>query len=519
MNDRRVLLAALLSAVFLMAYAQLMAQKTPPRPAHSSAVQSPAVLQPAPEPVTAYLLEKEEVAQIESESLAAEIGLSSGDIRAITLKQFKDEHGTGTLTVSGYLPILHIRSAAGELSSWKLLRSEHDIVEFQAVDQKGITYHIIYRLELSNPIVNIELSSTDSTKNNDIVLVSSWKKCDSLGQRYNSLEALSLTKLLSGKNSYKRFHPGKKEPINVPRGTSQLVFSERYFCQIIKPRSGSLDATILPANGEPESVLAATIAPVTVGISAGPANAHAFEIYFGPRDYFRLKQSHLEDAFPIGIIGQIGLILLTILSWIAGLTKNYGVAIIVFSILVTGVTAPFTLMGIRSMKRMQELKPKVDQLMAKHKGDPKRANQEVFQLYKTHRVSPLGGCLPMLLPMPIFIALFNAISHFIELRGQSFLWITDLSLPDRFARFPFSVPFLGNEFHLLPVIMAGAMYLQSRMSQRNMPSDPNNPAAAMMSGPLMSVIFGVMFYQFQSGLVLYWLMNSLASIALYRLAK
>jgi YidC/Oxa1 family membrane protein insertase len=134
-------------------------------------------------------------------------------------------------------------------------------------------------------------------------------------------------------------------------------------------------------------------------------------------------------------------------------------------------------------------------------------------------VSPLSGCLPMLLQLPIFLALFQAISHYVELRGKAFLWVDDLSLPDRIATLPFSIPLLGDEINLLPVLMAFAMFIQQRASQKNMPTSGANPSMKLMSGPLMAVVFGVMFYQVPSGLVLYWLTNSLISLAWYRFAK
>jgi YidC/Oxa1 family membrane protein insertase len=161
----------------------------------------------------------------------------------------------------------------------------------------------------------------------------------------------------------------------------------------------------------------------------------------------------------------------------------------------------------------------IDRLMAAHKNDSPRGNKEVFALYKQHRVNPLSGCLPMLLQMPIFIALFQAISHFIELRGRSFLWIRDLSLPDRLAKLPVSLPLLGGDLNILPLVMAAAMYIQTKTSQGGMASDQTNPTAKMMSGPTMSIVFGLMFYQFPSGLVLYWLTNSLMSMVWYRLVK
>jgi len=233
-----------------------------------------------------------------------------------------------------------------------------------------------------------------------------------------------------------------------------------------------------------------------------------------------LKKAGLEEAFPIGLLGQVGLILLLFLNWIAGITKNYGVAVVLFSVLVTLSMSPLTLMSMRSMKNMQKLKPKVDKILAQHKDDQMKANQEIFALYREHKVSPLSGCLPMALQMPIFIALFQAMSHFIELRGRPFLWAKDLSLPDRLAQLPFSLPLIGRDFNLLPIIMAAAMYIQTSASQKNMASPgTDNPATKMMSGPLMPLLFCLMFYNFPAGLVLYWLTNSLLSLAFYRLVK
>src|SRR3989338_10176535 len=157
----------------------------------------------------------------------------------------------------------------------------------------------------------------------------------------------------------------------------------------------------------------------------------------------------------------------------------------------------------------------MDKIMAKHKDSPQKANQEVFALYKQQRVSPLSGCLPMLLQMPIFFALFQAISHYVELRGKGFLWISDLSLPDRVAKLPFSIPFLGPELNLLPIIMALVMFFQQKASQQNMPTGSTNPGMNLMSGPFMAVLFGFIFYQFPSGLVLYSLTNSLMSLVWY----
>ena len=276
----------------------------------------------------------------------------------------------------------------------------------------------------------------------------------------------------------------------------------------MKPLTGTMSVSLVPS---PEGT-AAFIAKATAMPDLSGRISYTANLYLGPQDYFRLSRAKFAQAIPVGAIGQIGLIFLMLLSWIGKLTGNYGVAIILFSCLVSCITAPFTLMSLKSMKKMQELKPQIDRIMAANKEDKTSQNKEVFALYKQHRINPLSGCLPMLLQMPIFIALFQAISHFIEFRGESFLWIRDLSLPDRLAKFPISLPVLGGDLNILPIIMAVAMYAQTKISQGNMASDQTNPTAKMMSGPTMSIVFGFMFYQFPSGLVLYWLTNNVLTL-------
>ncbi len=120
----------------------------------------------------------------------------------------------------------------------------------------------------------------------------------------------------------------------------------------------------------------------------------------------------------------------------------------------------------------------------------------------------------MLIQMPIFFSIWSAISHVIELRGQPFLWIKDLSLPDRLARIP-----PGLDLNILPILMAAAMFFQTKLSQQQVPQSGTNDIAKMMSGPLMPIMFGVMFYGLPSYLVLYWLINSLTTLAFYQFAR
>lgn len=517
MTERRVLLASVLSALFLALYARVLAGRPAPGNSTRQLVHKTSSMPTAP-PGETFIqpIVQEYVVSIESDDLHLEIGVDSGAVRLARLKKFSGASKDSPLVVRSEAPLISTRIDGTE-RSWKLIKHDRSEAIFESVDQDRTKYyHISYHLDEHNPLIYITLESenTEGTSETNLDLI--WTKADQLSDRYNRLEAYVLAQSQQGKMTYKRYPAAgktiKQIYTNVPRGTALFSLSERYFCLCTRAEPNPREAKLFPFHQG------------TIGLQLGlvpkvaSENKHRYSavVYLGPRDYFYLKRAGFEEAFPVGSLGQIGLILLSLLGAIAKAIHNYGLAIIVFAGLVTAMTAPFTLTSMRSMKKMQELKPKVDKIMAQHKDDSKRTNQELFALYKEHRVSPLSGCLPMLLQMPIFIALFQAISHFVELRGKTFLWIKDLSLPDRMALIPVSLPLVGKELNALPIIMAIVMYLQTKWSQQGMPKDGAAASASALSGPLMPILFGVMFYQFPAGLVLYWLSNSLFSLLMYR---
>ena len=519
MMEKRVLLAFLLSALFLAWYGQHISRSmgtAPPAPTASAQSGERPALPPEPAELVLKPLSDEESLILESASLQVEVGQTSGAIRKIVLKGFQDTAKQEPLRIGGELPVLEFAVEHMPLTGTAEQRAP-DSAEFNGKDSSGNDYHISYSLK-GDQGANIAFRATtlsQQTANKVVTIISSWEKADELSGQNNALELFLVTQQPGGKLKHAKHNGPFRSVKNVPRGTSWFSLSERYLCQSLKLSAPATELRLLPSPGETIAVEAS----VPLADLAGSGGEQRVTLYAGPRDYFYLKKAGFEGAFPIGILGQIGLALLVLLSGLSKLVHNYGLGIILFAGLVTGAMAPFTIMSYRSMKKMQELKPEMDRVMAKHKDDPKRAQQEVFALYKQHRVSPMSGCLPMLLQMPIFIALFQAISHYVELRGQGFLWIRDLSLPDRLAQLPVALPVIGHDLNVLPVVMAGAMFLQSRISQKSMPTDQNNPMAKAMSGPFMSIVFCFMFYQFPYGLVLYWLTNTLMSMLWYRVAR
>lgn len=219
-----------------------------------------------------------------------------------------------------------------------------------------------------------------------------------------------------------------------------------------------------------------------------------FTLYMGPKDTPEMEKfgHHLEDALDLPL-ETIALPLLALLRWFFGLTGNYGVAIILLTIVVRAALFPLTYKGMVSMKRMQKLQPRMTALRDKYKNDRERMNREMMALYKRAKVNPLGGCLPILLQLPIFFALYGALAGAIELRHAPFmLWINDLSAKDG--------------LYITPILMGGSMMLQQKLS----PTTPDPMQARLLMW--MPAVFTVFMLAFPSGLVLYWFTSNLLSI-------
>lgn len=240
----------------------------------------------------------------------------------------------------------------------------------------------------------------------------------------------------------------------------------------------------------------------------------SFTWYVGPLDMKSLKAFGvgLEKTIDLGRLRVLSVGILWLMVWMERFIPNYGVVIIILSLLTKLLFYRLTHKSFKAMKDMQRIQPKLKEIQEKYKGDRDRQNKEVMKLYKEAGVNPLGGCLPLLLQMPVFFALYAVLSNTIELRNAPFVsWINDLSAPDTLFSWAPAIPIIGSEFHLLPILMGGAMLYQSKMG--GSPTGEAVPAAqTKMMTYLMPVIMMVFFYTMPSGLVLYWLVNNVATI-------
>jgi YidC/Oxa1 family membrane protein insertase len=272
-------------------------------------------------------------------------------------------------------------------------------------------------------------------------------------------------------------------------------FEDHYFISAAAPDRAN--AVILKALGSTiESKL------LTPREGDGPVQV-GYTLFLGPKEVKDLEAAghDLARALNLGWFGPISMLLLRILNLSHRFTGNYGVDIILLTCLVKIVFWPLTQKSFQSMREMQKLQPEMQRLREKYKDDAKQMNTEIMELYKRHKVNPLGGCLPMVLQIPVFFGLYQLLANTIQLRhAPFFLWIHDLSAPERFDVMGYGVP-------VLTLLLGVTMFLQQRMSP------PAGDPAQQRIMMFMPILFTFMFIGFPAVLTLYLLTNNVLTIA------
>ncbi len=244
-------------------------------------------------------------------------------------------------------------------------------------------------------------------------------------------------------------------------------------------------------------------------VPPGGTIALPMEVYVGPKDFDLLEKvgHNLSRAINLGWFGFIAVPLLHILAFSHGFTGNYGIDVILLTVLIKVLFIPLTQRSFRSMREMQKLQPQMTKIRERFKDDTEQMNKEIMELYRRHKVNPLGGCLPMVLQIPVFIGLYSALQNAVELRHAPFLlWINDLSAPDRLGSL--QLPFVQHPgLPVLTLLMGASMFIQQWMTPSA--GDPAQQRVMM----IMPLMFTFMFVNFPSGLALYWLVNNVLTIA------
>ncbi len=433
-----------------------------------------------------------ETATFETDKLILTLSKRGGYIKTIDLKDPRARMSfRGIGAVRGWTDALFEmrRSADGFVLEYK----------------PGTGEEVIKKFSFETPLslaLKVSINGTTNLKsdNYDILFgaVGVKDKKDPIGPRYLELAYY-------GNAVARRPLLGLRKPIFESGDMGWVGLRDKYFCQVVVPEDPGINGFKVTPVGDYRFVW-------TTSDSLNSAQAR---MYFGPQDEKALRKFE-DGANQIVSYGKFDIIakpLLLLLRGLQRVTKNWGLAIVLMTIIVYTLLSPLSLKSMKSMRRMQAMQPQVEALKVRFKDNPQKLNAETMELYRREKVNPFGGCLPILMQIPVFFSLYQVLMRSIELKGRGFLWIKDLSEPDRLFSFGTELPIIGSEFNLLPILMAALMVLQQKITTKSsVAASPEMAQQQKIMGTIMPVVFGVLFYRISSGLVLYWFTNSLLSV-------
>ncbi len=519
--EKRLIIAVVLSVVVIVSFQLLSPARKAVEPVLTKEIVEPtstmaAGVRQTPSKRLDQSKAKETVVETEKYIMAfTDIG---GSLKSVALKSYRNAQ-------TGFPMILAENFESGQaifsLKSGALMPGL-EIQKFSLTENSGnrLTYTFLekgkfqvtkeYTFHNTNDYIELRVSVQNLSpgilyKDYDLLGASGLKTTDmSMGRRFVEIDSMVDGKMLKNTKV-------KDGQAFVQGIISWTGVKERYFSIILKPHQESEGVTIKQFS---KTDLASGIRTKRVPVYSGATVTDAYTLYMGPNDAKTLSSVGfgLEKIINYGFFGGISKFLLSILRVFHGVVKNWGVAIIMLTCLINLALFPLTRKSFMSMRKIQEVQPHIEKLRTLHKDNPQKLNKEMAGLYKEYNINPLGGCLPLLLQMPVFIALYQGLVRSIELKGATFLWIKDLSSPD-YINIPITLPLIGNQIHLLPLLMVVAMFLQQKISAKSTTAtSPEQKQQQKIMLIVFPVFFGFLFYNFPSGLVLYWLTNTVLMV-------
>jgi len=369
------------------------------------------------------------------------------------------------------------------------------------------TYHIDVNVSINDPGKLLLNHQYQIKWENGLPLTEEYKEGDS---QYNS----AFTYMADELSDYSITEKGKAEPKTISGNADWLAVRTKYFVSILSVVNADVsDGVFFSGRGVEKKEYIEKLYTTGFFVRDDSRRIDKFRLYLGPLDYNELSKYDnnvdeliMNNGWYERVFRSISIyIIIPVLEWLHKFISNYGLVIIVFSILVKIVLFPITKKSYQSTKKMQKLQPMMAEVKEKYKNDQQRMQKEMMKLYKTHGY-PLSGCLPMLLQMPLLIALYTVFRSTIQLRGAMFIpgLVNDLSRADTLFVLPFTLPFYGDHFNLLPIIMAITMFFQSKMTMQ----DPKQKAMLY----IMPVFMLAIFNKFPSGLNLYYIMFNVLTV-------
>ncbi|HLO25273.1 MAG TPA: membrane protein insertase YidC [Geobacteraceae bacterium] len=527
--EKRVIIAVILSIAVLYGYSFLM----PPAPKKAEEVK-PATQQSAAPQVPVSLAKPGAVALaepavapardivVETDLYRAVFSSRGGTLKNLFLKKYRETEGPGgkqvTLVAEEPPEFYDLKSEAQGFAvdpavvcsvnsdGFTLGKGDKKVVEFTCSSPQGTMLKKAYTFQGDSYAIDLnqQLVNTSPVKQEGVlrlvlnhriepaVKVSRFEEHGPVTMMGKDVIALKAKDLEKGPKQY-------------DTDVHWTGYADKYFLSAVIAGTGSLGGVTIRAD---RGFVENAISSAKTSLNPGEVLSLSYKLYFGPKDLDILKAqgNQLEKVIDLGWFSAVAKPLLYSLKFLYRYVHNYGIAIIIITVIIKILFYPLTYKSYKSMKDMQKLQPKMAELKEKYKNDRDAMNKAVMELYQTHKVNPLGGCLPMLVQFPIFVALYRALMSSIELRHAPFLlWMRDLAAPDALFSHMLGLPFtLGP----LPVLMGASMFVQQKMT----PATGMDPAQAkmMMALPL---VFTVMFLNMPTGLVLYWLVNNILTIA------
>ncbi len=387
-------------------------------------------------------------------------------------------------------------------------------LNFSWTSPEGIKVNNIFELDSSSYLVKQKFEITNSSGDliQERVVVRWLGKVQAVGMTGGD----SNTFIVQVSDSVERVDSEPDNTESYKGVINWFGFSEKYFMSSFLPETGAETVVeISPTNKEGQII--AQFAYPGSSIPSGKSSLRTWEVYMGPLEPSLLKPIgyDLDSAINYGWFGFLAKPMLQFLEWLNSYFHNYGISIIIITIIIRALFFPLTVKSMVSMKQMQikteKVKPEMDALKEKYKDDKSKQNTELMALYSKHGINPLsqlGGCLPLLIQFPVFIAIYDILRHSIDLRHSPFLWIPDLSEPDML----FMIPVIDIPFRLLPIIMGAAWFLSQKMTPMSTAMGGENMRLQMKMMQYMPIIFVFLFWNLPSGLVLYWTVSNMLSI-------
>ena len=460
-------------------------------------------------------------------------------LKSVILPEFKNPEKTETLELlksskPDSLPLsielMDDKRYQSKTRRYKVVEKDPDRVVFAALLENGIQITKEISLKSGNYYFDVAVTlqnTTDSDINASYSITAANGVYPEISKTSNLASIVGIDVGKGGRAKTKIAHtevknmPYKNESVGIELvGTTNKYFAVALEplagCRVVAATAESFDNPDLVYQDHHAVDFNVELHTAKIAIPPQGEKRHNYVFYLGPKEKNALNQCEgllsILD-YDYGMMRSICKVLVKILNSVYSVIPNYGVAILVLTFLVKLVLFPLTRKSQMSMVRMQQLQPLIAKLKEKHKGDKKKVGQEQMKLFKEHGANPMSGCLPMMLQMPVFFALFRTLQSSFEMRQAPFVgWIGDLSAADQLFALPFTLPIIGGWFNLLPILMGVASFIQMKLTPKNTSGDDPQAKMQQRMMQMMPLMFPIMLYNFASGLALYWTTSTIISI-------